>query len=233
MSSLEALIVRSNAEVLSLNAPEDTSSPVHMPSQQSFQPEDSSSPVDMQIQQSIQSGNSDDSYGTHQFENMHPQFNYNGGHYNWGMQQPYWNYNSHLMNSSYQTPSTVPEFPSQQNIGAITSYRPNESHHLQLHAESSSGPSTSRDSSSYYATDSPSSLPIPKKVNHDKEKYFSDLAKINEMLSMIDKKINPVDEWIEEIDEGIASLPLKNLVLEAFEKILKKDENLKKLVSFQ
>jgi hypothetical protein len=65
-------------------------------------------------------------------ENMHPQFNYNGGHYNWGMQQPYWNYNSHLMNSSYQTPSTVPEFPSQKNIGAITSYRPKESHHLQL-----------------------------------------------------------------------------------------------------
>ncbi|KZS10008.1 Uncharacterized protein APZ42_025612 [Daphnia magna] len=185
----------------------------------------------MQIQQSIQSGNSDDSYGTHQFENMHPQFNNNGGHYNWGMQQPYWNYNSHLMNSSYPTPSTVPEFPSQQNIGAITSYRPKESHHLQLHAGSSSGTSTSRDSSSYYATDSPSSLPIPKKVNHDKEKYFSDLAKFNEKLSMIDKKINPVDECIEEIDEGIASLPLKNLEeLEAFEKILKKDENLKKLI---
>jgi hypothetical protein len=63
---------------------------------------------------------------------MHPQFNYNGGHYNWGMQQPYWNYNPHLMNSSYQTPSTVAEFPSHQNIGAITSYRPKESHHLQL-----------------------------------------------------------------------------------------------------
>ncbi len=58
--------------------------------------------------------------------------------------------------------------------------------------------------------------------------------KINEKLSLIDKKINPVDECNEEIDEGIASLPLKNLEeLEAFEKMLKKDENLKKLVSFQ
>lgn len=51
---------------------------------------------------------------------------------------------------------------------------------------------------------------------------------------MIDKKINSVDECIEEIDEDIASLPLKNLEdVEEFEKMLKKDENLKKLVSFQ
>jgi hypothetical protein len=131
-------------------------------------------------------------------------------HYNWEAQPlPYWHYNPQLCNllTMIQLQTFTLQF---QNF---------------FISDSEGNPPP------IYPTPAQSPVPLPMKPN--KEKYMTALAKINDKLDVLQKSMKPVDEddGGVEIHDGIASLPLKSIEeLEDYEKLLKNDGNLRKLV---
>jgi hypothetical protein len=131
-------------------------------------------------------------------------------HYNWEAQPlPYWHYNPQLCN--LLTMIQLQTFTLQFQKFFIS--------------DSEGNPPP------IYPTPAQSPVPLPMKPN--KEKYMTALAKINDKLDVLQKSMKPVDEddGGVEIHDGIASLPLKSIEeLEDYEKLLKNDGNLRKLV---
>jgi hypothetical protein len=131
-------------------------------------------------------------------------------HYNWEAQPlPYWHYNPQLCN--LLTMIQLQTFTLQFQKFFIS--------------DSEGNPPP------IYPTPAQSPVPLPMKPN--KEKYMTALAKINDKLDVLQKSMKPVDEddGGVEIHDSIASLPLKSIEeLEDYEKLLKNDGNLRKLV---